>query len=336
MIKSDQDFLLLSAWWEDFFVRMHHYPFTLGGISLFGFLVFEFDLKPKTWLIGGFAAMSMIFLWVEIPAFGLIIFSSLALAFLALKNDREGGIYALVGLILFGIVTRLEFVQNLGVGYYIGVILFVLTMTLLVGQRIKKSLKEQREAQMKSVTLENQLLKSTIQPHFITNSLTSLQELIETDPNQANKFIESLAEEFRLFSEMADNKLVPIAQEIALCDAHLEIMSQRKQGTYKLVTQNIEGNEKIPPGVFHTIIENGLTHGFRKKLDGEFLLEKESSNGHVIYRLSNNGDIEESSNGNGTGFKYIKNRLMENFGKEWSLDTSKAKNSYQVSITIPA
>ena len=334
-IRSDQEFLLLSASFQEALVPFRPLPFMLGSISLIGFLIYEFGVKHKLVVLGCFVALIILFYLFRIPSFGLVITYASGIAIAALKKDRIGGTYAIVGLALFGLFTRLEFMQNLGIAYYLGMIAFVVMITLLVGQRIKQTIVNQREAQLKSKTLENQLLKSTIQPHFITNSLTSLQELIDTNPAAANKFIENLAEEFRLFSEMAEQKLIPIEQELLLCKTHLEIMGQRKQGNYRLLTEHVEGSEMVPPGIFHTLIENGLTHGFKSKKDGIFSLVKASENGDIRFSLSNNGDIGLENESDGTGFKYIKNRLSENFGTNWSLEKDISNGQYQVMITLP-
>ncbi len=337
IIRPDQHFLVIDPSWSAYFLSIKHLPFSLAGICLIGFMVYEFNLTHKLHILLAYAVTSLLFLLLKIPSFGLIIFSGLAIAIYSLKRDKQGGIYALVGLILFGIFTRLEFAQTLGISYYLGVIIFMIIMTLLVGQRIKLTIKRQREAQTKSVSLENQLLKSTIQPHFITNSLTSLQELIDTNPKAANEFIDNLAEELRLFSDMSQHKLVPVTQEVSLCKHHLEIMNQRMQGSYQLETKNIQGDEQIPPGIFHTLIENGLKHGFQFHQSGNFCIEKKKNGNSVVYEVSNDGQLvsdHEFSNG-GTGFRYIKNRLTENYDSDWSFETDSTAGRYKVLISVP-
>ena len=337
MIRPDQDFLVLNAQLSEMVDRWHSGPFILGSICLIGFLLFEFGIPKKGLILGAFTGLMLAFYAFKVPPFGLIIVTGLGVAALALKRDKEGGIYAIVALLLFAIFTRLEFAQKLGLAYYLGVVIFIVTMTILVGQRIKMTIRNQREAQIKSVQLENQLLKSTIQPHFITNSLTSLQELIETDPKEANRFIENLAEEFRLFSLVADQQLIPIEKELSLCQTHLEIMNKRKLGTYKLSVSNVTGAEKVPPGIFHTLIENGLTHGYRTKSEGHFELSKHCDEKGTTYQLSNDGELPSSSNREaGTGFRYIKNRLIENYGEDWHFESGSVDGRYQVAITIPS
>ena len=61
-------------------------------------------------------------------------------------------------------------------------------------------------------------------------------------------------------------------EELSMCRAHLQIMGFRKHACFELKTEGIEGTEKIPPAIFHTLIENGLTHGYAERDQGLFIL----------------------------------------------------------------
>ena len=73
--------------------------------------------------------------------------------------------------------------------------------------------------------------------------------------------IEALAGEFRLLSQVSDRPLIPLADEIALCRRHLEVMSYRVGRAFTLRADNVDGATEIPPGVLHTLVENAFTHG---------------------------------------------------------------------------
>ncbi|MEL6968588.1 MAG: hypothetical protein AAFO02_00355 [Bacteroidota bacterium] len=51
---------------------------------------------------------------------------------------------------------------------------------------------------------------------------------------------------------------------------YLAIMGFRREAKFQLLTDGISGEEQIPPAVFHTLIENGLTHGFADRKEGTF------------------------------------------------------------------
>ena len=61
---------------------------------------------------------------------------------------------------------------------------------------------------------------------------------------------------------MSKKDLVPIEQEIEMCHSYLTIVGIQQRALYKLEISGISGEEMIPPAIFHTLIENGITHGF--------------------------------------------------------------------------
>jgi LytS/YehU family sensor histidine kinase len=92
----------------------------------------------------------------------------------------------------------------------------------------------------------------------------------------------------------------------------------------------------IPPAIFHTLVENGITHGYGKKNSGVFILSKEEFTNGVSYNLFNDSDslkIYEPDK-KGTGLKYVESRLEESYPGRWNLTSGQVPSGWLVSIKI--
>lgn len=218
----------------------------------------------------------------------------------------------------------------------IGMVIFALVMIFISAKGILSKTKSLNEAKLKLEHLEYQFLQKHILPHFIINSLMSLQQLISKEPETANKMIEALSEEFHLLSIMSKEKLVPINQEIEICKAHLKIMSIQQKANYKMEVNGILGDEMIPPIVIHTLVENGITHGYSGNQNANFKLSKEETSSSISYHLFNdsNTNITDIIHTSGTGLKYIEARLEECYPGKWRLHSNKIKNGWESIIEI--
>jgi LytS/YehU family sensor histidine kinase len=142
---------------------------------------------------------------------------------------------------------------------------------------------------------------------------------------------------------------VSLRDEIQLCRAHLKIMSIRKTKEYKLETKNISGTEAMPPLIFHTLVENAISHDRSKSETVVFHLEKiankatenqgNTANGPLkeIYIFSspfNPDDTARIKESTGIGLEYIKSRLEEAFGENWDMGTYLAEQCFNVKISI--
>lgn len=201
-----------------------------------------------------------------------------------------------------------------------------------------------RQAQLTAARLEIELLKKNIQPHFLLNTLTTLTEVIELQPKIAVQLIEALAAEFRLLARMAGERLVPMREELELCREHLRIMSLRREVRYVLRAEQVDEDALVPPALFLTLVENGLTHARPRVGDVEFVLRgaKEGDAERYVFH-SPGGGPTGGANGKtpspareiateGTGIRYVKARLEESFAGRWKFASGPAGTGWETAI----
>ena len=248
----------------------------------------------------------------------------------ALYKRREGSLIIFVGLI----VAWVAYFYNLAFAGLAATM--VICTTFSIARQFARKEKAEREAQLRSAHLENELLKKNINPHFILNTLTSVIVWLRKDPKSAIKLIEALAEEFRMIMQISALKQIPIRQEIDLCNAHLKIMSYRKGADYRIETMDIVEEENVPPMIFHTLIENGLTHGYENKMQGTFTLERRINSNCIQYVLSNDGEFnsDEQKDSSGFGLRYIRSRLEDSYPDRWKLTSQRQKHGWETIIEI--
>jgi len=261
--------------------------------------------------------------------------------FVKLKESR----IILVVLIIVGFIIAFNDIGFRALLYEYDITLFVsfslivLSMMYLLARRAKKQKEAYEASLLLSARLQNQLLKKNIQPHFIMNTLTSLMEWVEEAPKESVNFIEALSDEFEVMSEIAEKKLIPIEQEIALCEHHIRIMKFRKEVDYIFETEGIQEDELIPPAVIHTLVENGITHNRpNEKNQVKMVLSFSESDKGKKYTLITfakpRSSTSKKAGKGGTGLKYIKSRLTENYGVHWELESYGIEEGWKNIITI--
>lgn len=261
---------------------------------------------------------------------------SLGIAGWAVWRGRPGARFILVG-VLVGLLTirtaRREFLDPWLFVTFDVLVLFVFTA---LGAQLRTSRQRAREATLSAVRLEIELLKKNIQPHFLLNTLATIMEVIEQDPRVAVTLIEALAGEFRILAGVSDKKLVPIGQELELCRAHLRIMALRKGAACVLEATGINDQSLVPPALFHTLVENGLTH--LRPIDGKqrFELREERHSGVTRYTFTAYGEALATprTSPEGTGLRYVKARLEESFSGAWTLEGGPVAGGWRTVIEI--
>ena len=321
------------------------------------FVCFYFDIKRK-WihisLLSGailVAFLSGIYMddRLRLLSTAMVLYA-LGLAISKWKRRNISYLLALTGLTaLSAIYLLLSLNQffSITLGSHSGmifVVLIVVFLSCIMGSfsfKIKEQLDKYQEIQLRSQRLETELLKKSIQPHFIMNTLLSIKSWLIRDPAKAEKLIESFADEFQIINRIASRKEISLDEEIALCRHHLKLMEYRREASYCLTVDNMCPGENIPPMVFHTLIENGLTHAFHPKEDGEFHLRCSPNENEIVYTLKNGGsrinklaELASEKIEEGLGLRYIRARLEESYPGKWSLGYGLNGALWEVRISI--
>lgn len=200
------------------------------------------------------------------------------------------------------------------------------------------AVREGEEKARRATRMELELLKRTILPHFLLNALSDIDTWLERDPGKASQLMHALAEELQAILAVSGQKLIPLSEEVHLCRVHISVMNLRYKKRFRLVTENIDGTERIPPLVLHTIIENGITHGFAERQSGTFVLGKRRlPGGFLRYSLSNDGSSETQGRkgSTGIGLKYVAARLSEAYGESFKVDSRPTGQGWEATLDLP-
>jgi two-component system, LytTR family, sensor histidine kinase AlgZ len=183
-----------------------------------------------------------------------------------------------------------------------------------------------------------QALQARIRPHFLFNSLNVVLSLIRSHPQRAETALEDMAELFRVL--MADNRaLVPLAQEITLCQQYLSIeklrLDERLQVEWHIA--KIPSTLMIPPLILQPLVENAVYHGIETLAQGgTIVINITTSAQSLLLRISNPlSPRPEKSGGNKMALKNIRERLRLHYDLEAQLRQYEEQGQYVVEITIP-
>lgn len=259
---------------------------------------------------------------------------SIGVAFWAMFHRKIGSLSASIGLVVFLIGVYFSNRANVENGWAIGFAVLNMFLTVSLSNQMAHRNRLHQEADLRNARLEIELLKKHIQPHFLLNSLNSIVAWLEEDPPTASRLVNALADEMRMLLAFSGEKVIPLAEEIKLCKSHLQVMSLRQEKAYSMTVEGIQGDEMLPPLVIHTLVENGLTHGYKGKDRGVFRLKCEHLKKGLRLVLFNNSvlDSKQVLTKEGTGLRYVKTRLEEAFPSLWTLTSGPVEGGWEVVI----
>ncbi|TMH23982.1 MAG: sensor histidine kinase [Betaproteobacteria bacterium] len=169
--------------------------------------------------------------------------------------------------------------------------------------------------QLERTVLEARMeaLQAQIEPHFLFNTLASIDQLIQTDPPRASKMQQSLIRYLRsAMPQMREGSRPTLGQQVNLCSAFLEIMSVRMEGRLQPVVSVPEGLKSavFPSMMLQTLVENGIKHGLEPKPEGGRLeIGAEIVDGQLAVHVLDNGVGFMPKAEAGVGLANVRERL---------------------------
>ena len=182
---------------------------------------------------------------------------------------------------------------------------------LTASEATKRAATEQLQRTVLEARME--ALQAQIEPHFLFNTLASIDQLIQTDPPRASRMQQSLIRYLRAaMPQMREGRRPSLGQQVNLCSAFLEIMSVRMEGRLQPVVSVPEGLKSavFPSMMLQTLVENAIKHGLEPKPEGGRLeIGAEIVDGQLAVHVQDNGVGFMPKAEGGVGLANVRERL---------------------------
>ncbi|AEK60988.1 sensor histidine kinase [Collimonas fungivorans] len=154
----------------------------------------------------------------------------------------------------------------------IGATLFFWNLSTLAELRNQAATEKARSVGIEKQALQAQLqmLQAQIEPHMLFNTLATLQSLIALDPPRAQQMLDQLIHFLRASLSSSRIEQTTLAQEFALMEAYLELMSLRMGNrlSFDLQLPAALRDTVIAPMLLQPLVENAIKHGLEPKIEG--------------------------------------------------------------------
>jgi len=253
--------------------------------------------------------------------------------------------YALCFLIGLGDATYRQFLNSsLWWKAFVGTLFYVVAVLMYylhvyVGELNKKA---DNEIRLNKLLKDGELnlLKSQINPHFLFNSLNSVNSLIVRNPEQAQNMLVALSDYLRYAVLSTNRKFSHVAEEMENISRYLSI-EQMRFGDRLRYEPDIDPsalNAEIPAMLLQPLFENAIKHGVYESLETVRITATiNRDNRYLNIMLSNDYDEDGISpkKGSGTGLQNIRERLRLSYGTSAAMETKAENGLFIVVVNIP-
>ncbi len=295
-------FAVLSAWWV---CRAN--PLTRGAPSILAQLV---------------AAVQASALWTAASAVLAVLLARGA----HLGPDRAGILRDLAALFVIGVPVYL--------------LSAVVHYMLLAFEASHAAERRALESQVSAREAELRALRAQLNPHFLFNSLNSINALVGTDPEGARRMCERLGEFMRRTLALGARDSVPLGEELALVDRYLEI-EQVRFGDRLSLERAVDPsalNCLVPPLLLQPLVENAIKHGVQDALvGGAVRLEARREGARLLLAVENPLDPDAPARrGEGVGLENVRRRLAAFGARDARLVAGREGDRFRVTLELPA
>ena len=188
-------------------------------------------------------------------------------------------------------------------------------------------------------------MQAQVEPHFLFNTLASIDHLIETDPPRASKMQKNLIALLRAsMPTMREANALGtrhLGREMSVIRPYLEILKVRMEERLSTEIRVSDGllSAEFPPMMLQSLVENAIKHGLEPKAEGGALaVSAEIVHGRLAVTVADTGlgFGKAATAGTGIGLSNIRERLQLLYGKRAALTVAENPGGgTAVTITVP-
>ena len=154
---------------------------------------------------------------------------------------------------------------------------------------------ENMSLKQRATELEMQALRAQMNPHFIFNSLNSINSFIlQNEKEQASEYLIKFSKLIRLILQNSMSPLISLSKELEALALYIELEALRFEDTFEydirysneLDTLSI----KVPPLILQPFVENAIHHGLiPKNAPGHLLIDIHENEDRLLFTVKDNG-----------------------------------------------
>jgi two-component system, LytTR family, sensor kinase len=318
----------------------------------------------QTWLLHRWFGFELsLSAWDALISVNWVMLSSMVMELIVTKYTPQSGKYQFVAglalvltLLCYWIVfPAFEYFGKGNEGYLAflkqsipvrGAIIFLLVgaagVILLFYNRsfeLESSLEQKSTTESMAREAELQKLQLQLQPHFLFNSLNSINALILVQPPKAREMVQQLSDFLRATLRRADEQWITLAQEADYLRLYLSIEKVRF-GHRLDVQMNLDEQIQmwlIPPLLLQPLVENAIKFGLYGTTDKVVInLHTQREGDSLLVEISNPFDADmQPSEGSGFGLSGLKRRLYLLYSRNDLLTTRIEENKFIVRLILP-
>lgn len=239
--------------------------------------------------------------------------------------------------------------------FFLGLSIIAVWLVYLSFRIRLKAVNNKFKLQKQVNELEQKALSAQMNPHFIFNSLNSIQSFLMYEENEkAEKYLLKFSKLIRSILSNSRETFIPVAQEIELLTNYIELEQMRFQSRFDYRIENLlkgsADHVMMPPMMIQPLVENAILHGLTKRAQGGSLIVRfELVNDHIRVTVEDNGvgmgaeqnRVSEGHRSFGTQITRERMEIYEkNFNQqfEWRIEPLSEDEKFpgtRVILTIP-
>ena len=191
-----------------------------------------------------------------------------------------------------------------------------------------------------------QVLQAQVEPHFLFNTLSAVDYLIETEPPRASRMQKALINYLRGALPQMRQESSTLGRELRLIKSYLELIKMRIEDRLDVEIAVPEGLEsaQFPPMMLQSLVENAIKHGIEPKPEGgKVRVAAGIHNAQLWVEVSDTGVgvpdgdlLDGPTSGTGIGLQNIRERLAVLYpGKSRIMLKSDPATGTVVRISVP-
>jgi two-component system LytT family sensor kinase len=245
---------------------------------------------------------------------------------------NSGSVYA--GFMSQSLVIRF-FTNFLAVGW-------MAMISMIWYSQIDQKENEKRKAEAEQLARDAELynLRQQLQPHFLFNSLNSINALIGFKPDEARKMIHQLSDFLRGTLKKDDKQQVTLDEELQHLNLYLEIEKVRFGHRLQTEISYDEhcGNCTMPAMLLQPLVENAIKFGLYDTTEDVVVSIRGELEGNYLELIVQNPYDPKTSRprqGTGFGLSGVQRRLYLLFARNDLMETHANDNIFTTIIKIP-